>query len=168
MIENSDHPEIDPVPSEPADSPGCTPLDHVIDDQEPKEAWSEWTVEQMTRGRTPEELAVELVANGWSEDDATELVENARRSTRHLRGVITRDEVARESASRYRKATALSWFTTFISIASAWRLLNSLAFILGSRRRRPLTPGFPVQPAATAEPRPHSDRRAVESTDSSP
>ncbi len=118
-------------------------------------AWAEWTVEEMTKGRTPEELAAELADNGWSEDDAAELVENARRSTRHLRGVITREDVARENASRYHKATALSWFTAFLSIASAWRLLNSVAFLLSSRRRQPLTPGFPVEPAVGAKRKPH-------------
>jgi hypothetical protein len=136
--------EIETAPSQPPDSP----LGHVVDDLEPKLAWSDWAVEEMTKGRSAEELAAELAANGWSEDDAAELVENARRQTRHLRGVITRDDVARESASRYHKGTALSWFTAFLSIASAWRLLNSLAFLLSSRRHRPLTPGFPVKLAS--------------------
>ena len=116
MVDESPHPETGPATSPPPDP---SPLDHVVDDLGPKLAWSEWAVEEMTKGRCMEELAVELTANGWSDDDAAELVENARRQTRHLRGVITRDDVARENAARYHTATALRWFTAILSIASA-------------------------------------------------
>jgi len=141
------------------DSTDSTPLDHVIDDLEPKLAWGEWAVEEMKKGRSPDDLSAELIASGWDEDDAAELVEAARRQTRHLRGVITRDDVARENASRYHKAMAVSAFSAFRFVSVFWlaaiaarQVLNSLAFVLGSRRPRPASSlGFPVEPAPRTE-----------------
>jgi hypothetical protein len=147
-----DPPANESAPRDIPESIDSTLLDHVVDDLGPKLAWSEWAVEEMIKGRSPEELSAELTAAGWSQDDAAELVETARRRTRRLRGVITRDDVARENASRYHKATALSWFTAFLSLASAWRLLNSLAFVLGSRKSRPTQPAQPrLEPLSSAE-----------------
>jgi len=169
MNNDPSHLEGGPAPSEPADLPGSTPLDRVIDDLEPKEAWFEWAVDEMAKGRCPEELAAEMVAQGWGEEDAAELVETARRRTRHLRGVITRDEVARENAARYHKATALNWFsmfrtvsTTFVCVTSVRNLLYSLSELLSSRRRATKAPGFPVQPSG-----PPSDTATVESREPS-
>lgn len=171
MNEKSNHPEIAPPPSEPSYSPDSTPLDHVIDDLEPKLAWNEWVVEEMTKGRSPDDLTADMVASGWSDDDAADLVETARRRTRHLRGVVTREEVARANAARYHKATALNWFsmfrmvsTTFVTVTSARNLLYSLSVVFSSRRRRPNTAaGFSVEPA-----KPQSNTSTAESDEQSP
>jgi hypothetical protein len=125
---------IEPVPAESSD-PAL--LDHIVDDFDAKRSWSDWAVDQMAAGRTAEEVAAELVANGWGEEDAAEMAEAARKATRHLRGAITREEVAGEYHARYRKGTALRWFSVFPSFASLWRLLNSVGGLRKSRRPMP-------------------------------
>src|SRR5206468_3985240 len=68
-----------------------SPLEHVVDDVEELGQAASWAEVQLLAGRTVEELVAELVADGWAEDDAAELVERARRDTRRQRGVLTRD-----------------------------------------------------------------------------
>jgi hypothetical protein len=170
MVDDSPHPEIGLAPSQPVDS---NPLEHVVDDREAKVAWGEWAVEEMTKGRCAEELIAELTANGWDEDDAAELAENARRQTRHLRGVITRDDVARQNAARYHKATGQGFLSMlrfvsvfYLGMYCLRQVLHSLAFLRGSRRHKPLTPGFPVQ-LSSGEQEMRSDNVTVESDESS-
>jgi hypothetical protein len=92
-----------PFGSVPGDE---SPLDHVVDDVEAREQSAKWAYEQLAEGRTPEEVEAALVASGWPPSDAATMAEEARRQTRHLRGVITRDDVARVSEARYRRAMA--------------------------------------------------------------
>jgi hypothetical protein len=127
----------DPIEPGPAESPNAAPLDHIVDDFDARRSWSDWAVDQMASGRTAEEVAAELVVNGWGEEEAAEMAEAARKATRHLRGAITRAEVAGEFAARYRKATALRWFSVFPSFASLWRLLNSVGGLRKSRLPMP-------------------------------
>jgi hypothetical protein len=53
-------------------------------------------------GRTPEEVEAALVEDGWPQDAAAEMAEYARRETRHLRGVVTREDVSRDAEANYR------------------------------------------------------------------
>ena len=123
----------EPDPPPPADD---SPLEHVIDDDEPRMVWGEWAVQEMTRGRSAEEVTEELVANGWDHEDAEILAEQARIQTRHLRGVRTRDDVAWENERSYRKSMGIRWFIAFLDIAAARRLLYSISYLLTSRRPR--------------------------------
>lgn len=125
----------EPIESSPGDSTDPPPLEHVVDDFDARQTWGEWAVEQLAAGRTAEDVAAELVTNGWGEEDAAEMAEDARRATRHLRGVVTREQVVAENSSRCRKAMALRWFTPILSIASLWRLLNSIVAVWQTRKR---------------------------------
>lgn len=89
----------------------------------------------MAKGRTPEDLASELVSNGWDEDDAAGIVENARRQTRHLRGVVTRDDVARSAWAHYRRGMGMRWFAGFPMLSAALRLMTSLLYVFSRRGR---------------------------------
>jgi hypothetical protein len=146
----------EPTKSESADAAQAAPLEHVVDDLESTLSWGEWAVDQLANGRTAEEVAAEMVDNGWDPEEAAETAEQARRATRRLRGVKTREEVAAENTARYHKATALRWFTPILSIASLWRLLNSLVAVWQTRRRRRRedngAPGAPVISDAAALP----------------
>jgi hypothetical protein len=72
-----------------------SPFDHIVDDEGPRKACADWAHGEIGGGgRLPEDVAAELVAGGWSVEDAEEICEAARRQTRHLRGAATRAEVA--------------------------------------------------------------------------
>ena len=126
-----------PPPSGPAAPAGPAALEHVVDDLAPRTESAAWAYEQITQGRSPEDVTGDLLANGWGEDDAAEMVEDARRQTRHLRGVRTREDVAAASEFHYRRSMGARWFVGMPLMTAAWRLLNSLAYLMGSRRRPP-------------------------------
>jgi hypothetical protein len=138
--------ENEPGPAESTDS---APLEHIVDDFDAKRGWSDWAVDQLAAGRTAEDVAAELVGNGWGEEEAAEMAESARKATRHLRGAITRQEVAGEFAARYHKATALRWFSAFPSFSSLWRLLNSVGGLRKIRSMPP--PEIPDPPESQGE-----------------
>jgi hypothetical protein len=124
-------------PIEPIAAESAAPLDHIVDDFDARRSWGDWAVDQMAAGRMAEDVAAELVANGWDPEDAAEMAESARKATRHLRGAITRQEVAGEYAERYRRATAFRWFSAFPSFSSLWRLLNSIGGLRKIRKASP-------------------------------
>jgi hypothetical protein len=115
-----------------ADAPNA--LDRIVDDETPRREALVWAVEQVEGGRTFEDVTTELVTNGWSADDATEIVEAARVATLELRGAITRDQVVRAADRRYRRSMTVGWFVGFPTIAAAVRLLYSVSTLLFLRR----------------------------------
>ena len=112
-----------------------SPLDRIVDDYAPRQDALEWATAQLTDGRAFEELVAQLTADGWAESDATEIVEEARRHTRHVRGALTREQIVRASNRRYRQAMTGGWFVGFPVVAAAMRLIHSLASLASLRRR---------------------------------
>jgi hypothetical protein len=107
MSENPNQPELDLA------------LEHIVDDQEPKEKCREWAAGEILKGRGYEELVTELVGNGWERTEAEEWVEEARKATRQQRGILTREDVAYSSGRRYRRAmrsTLLLGLLSFLAI----------------------------------------------------
>ena len=70
------------------------PFANIVDDSDARKAAADWAYQQLSAGWSPESVVPHLVAQGWSESDAEEMAETARKQTRHLRGVVTRDDVA--------------------------------------------------------------------------
>src|SRR5262245_20340474 len=104
----------DPFPAEPPP----TPLDRVVDDVLERDTARQSIAAQLLAGRIPEELVAELVASGWSQDDAEEMVEDGRKQTRAQRGVVTRDDVARAVHQRYRTGMAAGWMAGIPMVAT--------------------------------------------------
>jgi hypothetical protein len=122
----------DDAPDAPA--PDAAPaLGRVVDDDTPRIEATEWAVEALYDDRPFEDVAADLVAGGWSADDAAEIVEAARQRTRRHRGATTRDQVVDEADRVYRRATG-RWFVGLPMLSAAWRLLHSLATLLSLRR----------------------------------
>lgn len=118
-----------------AADPTDSPLDHIVDDYVPRQDALEWATAQFASGRSFEELVTQLTADGWTETDATEIVEEARRQTLHVRGAVTRQQIVHASNRRYRQAMTGGWFVGFPSVAAAMRLIHSLASLASLRRR---------------------------------
>ena len=79
----------------------------VADDEPPAmEPAIEWTSRELIKGMSFEAATTQLIANGWPPDAAEHIVEEARQRTRQERGVVTREDVARGVALRYRKTMA--------------------------------------------------------------
>jgi hypothetical protein len=119
-----------------ADAPSdSSPLDNVVDDYAPRREAIEWATAELAAGRGFDEVAAELAGGGWPEGDAAEIVEAARRQTRHVRGVVTREQVVRASNQHYRVSMG-GWFVGFPSVAAMRRLIHSLASLASLRRYR--------------------------------
>jgi hypothetical protein len=114
---------------------GAPALDRVVDDDTPRIEATEWAVESLYDDRPFEDVEADLVAGGWSADDAAEIVEAARQRTRRHRGATTRDQVVDEADRMYRRATG-RWFVGLPMLSAAWRLLHSVATLLNLRRAR--------------------------------
>ena len=67
----------------------ASPFENIVDDSDAREQSAEWAYGELASGRSPEEVAADLVANGWSQDDAEGIAEQARQRTRGRRGVTT-------------------------------------------------------------------------------
>jgi hypothetical protein len=119
-----------------ADSPSDpSPLENVVDDDAPRREAIEWATAELAAGRGFDEVTAELVGRGWLEGDTAEIVEAARRQTRHVRGVVTRQQVVRASNQHYRSSMG-GWFIGFPSVAAMRRLIHSLASLASLRRNR--------------------------------
>jgi hypothetical protein len=68
------------------------PFDEIVDDGAPRNDCIAWAVSELDRGQTPEDVAAELVANGWSMDDAESISDAARQSSHRIK---PRQSVAR-------------------------------------------------------------------------
>ncbi|HET6251146.1 MAG TPA: hypothetical protein VFE47_25920 [Tepidisphaeraceae bacterium] len=117
--------EPNPVPEPPGKDqpPADNPLEHIVDDTEERGDCHEWIYRQFVAGRGADEILAELIGNGWPADDAEAWVEQSRRATRHLRGVITREGVARAVEKRSRKA-----FRTAFRVALAGIILVAITY----------------------------------------
>jgi len=105
------------------------PLENIVDDEEALSKCHRWAYDQLSKGRTCEEVAAELEATGWDAQEAADIAEQARQKTRHLRGVMTRQDVVRQANERYRKTMGLNWFSSLVNLICFWRLMGSLAFL---------------------------------------
>ena len=76
------------------DGPPDSPFDRIVDDQTSRTQCTDWAIGEIAGGRTPEDVAAALIANGWPKDDAEEICEIARRQTRSARGAVSRQDVA--------------------------------------------------------------------------
>jgi hypothetical protein len=124
----------------PADplSEDSTPLDHIVDDSEQRAECREWIHREFSEGRGADDILAELIGNGWPTEDAETMVEEGRRATRHLRGVVTRDEVARAAESRYRTSMNIApKMATFGLLWVGIHFLANLPSTLRALRRRP-------------------------------
>lgn len=115
-------------------APSPSPLAEVVDDLTPRREAVEWAIAEVAAGRGFDEVEAELRGAGWSEEDAGEIVEHARRETRGQRGVVTRADVVRDVDRRYRRAMTPGWFLGMPTVAAAMRLLYSLGTLLSLRR----------------------------------
>jgi hypothetical protein len=125
-----------PPPSAGGESAAGDALDHIVDDSGPRRDAATWAEEALLAGATPEYLVEQLAAIGWDSEESEELVEAARVRTRRERGVLTRDDVAREMGARYSKGMRTSWFAALPTLSSAWRLMISIGNLLTFRRWR--------------------------------
>ncbi|QOV88381.1 hypothetical protein [Humisphaera borealis] len=73
---------------------GHDPFANLYDDSEARTRAADWAFDALRQGWSPETVEAQLIANGWSADDAALFAENARKQTRHMRGVVTRSDVA--------------------------------------------------------------------------
>ena len=73
-------PEESDVPAPPAIPEEGDPLEHIVDDVEPRQEAHAWAYMELKRGRTGEDVHADLVARGWEWDDAEGLVESARKA----------------------------------------------------------------------------------------
>jgi hypothetical protein len=96
MIENDTPSQAENIPG------GNSPFDHIVDDTEERAEAREWILRSFREERDPDQMVAELTANGWPSDDAEAMVEEGRKATRQLRGVVTREDVVRASEARYR------------------------------------------------------------------
>jgi hypothetical protein len=73
-----------------------SPLDQVVDDGAARAECEDWAFAEIGgNGRLVEDVVADLVANGWSHDDAEQIAEQARQRTRVHRGGATRQDVSR-------------------------------------------------------------------------
>jgi len=75
-------------------APDNSPFDRIVDDHTARTECTDWAIGEIATGRSPEEVAADLIANGWSTEDAESIAETARRQTRSSRGGTSRQEVA--------------------------------------------------------------------------
>lgn len=75
-------------------TPENSPFDHIVDDSAARSECTDWAIGEVASGRSPEEVAADLIANGWSNEDAETIAETARKQTRSSRGGTSRQEVA--------------------------------------------------------------------------
>jgi hypothetical protein len=115
-------------------------LEQVFDDDTPRQDAVEWAVEQLYADRSFDEVNAALVANGWEDDAATGIVEDARQRTRDHRGVLTRDQLLGPAHRHYRQAMTGRWYVGMPVLAAAWRLMHSLSTLMALRRARRCEP----------------------------
>ena len=82
------------APHDDADE-AASRLAGVVDDSAARDECTSWACDELAAGRSAEDVAAELVTNGWTTADAEDIAEQARRRTRHHRGVVTRGDVGR-------------------------------------------------------------------------
>src|SRR6185437_7992450 len=101
---NEDTAPISNPPRDPLVTEAAQRLEQIVDDASPRLDCSVWVKEQLVAGRDADSLLAELLEQGWEADVAEEIVEEQRRATRHLRGCVTREQVAMRAERRYRNS----------------------------------------------------------------
>jgi hypothetical protein len=96
--------DSDPTNASPPPDPVAA-LANIEDDQTVIHEATLWAIDELIDGRTFDQVLAELNDQGWDHDQAERIIETARKETRAQRGIITRDDVAREMNADYRKAT---------------------------------------------------------------
>lgn len=110
-------------------------FDKIVDDLTPRREALDWAIVEVSAGRPFDQVQSELLGNDWSSEDADLIVEEARQSTRSLRGVTTRDEIVADANRRYRQSMRPSWFMGMPTWAALVRLLHSVGTLLMLKRR---------------------------------
>jgi hypothetical protein len=118
----------------PPDPPAA--LDQIVDDDTPRREALDWAAAELTAGRPFDDVLADLLAAGWPDADAADLLELARRQTRAQRGVRTREQVVADANRTYRRAMTLGWFLGLPTVAAAMRLLYALGNLLTLRGPR--------------------------------
>lgn len=85
----------------------------------------QWCVEQFAAGLTSEQITQALITQDWTPEEAAELAEKARQQTRHLRGVVTREQVSALSEQNYRQGMNLSFRNGFVFLRLIRGLVSS-------------------------------------------
>ena len=98
------------------DKPAEERLEDIVDDTDPRQDALEWAAREMLKGRSVEDVSAELAKQGWSGEDLEEMVETARKATRHARGVRTREDVVRDSQRRFRRSVRGVWIIAVLAV----------------------------------------------------
>jgi hypothetical protein len=77
-------PALAPPQSTPRPAGGA-PFDQIVDDGMPRDEAAAWAYAELAAGRAVEDVAADLMASGWSQEEAEAMAEDARRETRQLR-----------------------------------------------------------------------------------
>ena len=83
----------------------AAPSERHFDDSEAYAEARSWIWAEFRRGRMPEEMVAALRDTGWSLDKAEWLVEEGRKESRSLRGIVTRDDVVRDLNKKWSKGS---------------------------------------------------------------
>ncbi len=137
---NETPPPIPDPPHGPPITDAAERLEQIVDDATPRLDCSVWVNEQLVAGRDADSLLAELLEQGWNAEVAEEIVEEQRRATRHLRGVVTREQVAMRAERRYRSSFRYAFRMAIggLPLVCAHFLVSSLVSIF--RRRRDDSP----------------------------
>ncbi len=103
-----------------------------MDDTRERADCRAWLYQQFHAGRDADGLLAELIGLGWPVEEAEALVEEGRRATRHLRGAITREEVARVAEVRYRNAIGIA--SKYAMGGLVWVIIHFLMSLLSFNR----------------------------------
>ncbi len=130
-----------PDPADPSSSdPSASPLEHIVDDYEPRQEALDFAIKAIASGVTFEDTQARLIETGWSESDAQDIVEEARIYTQEARGVVTRDTVLRRINTRYSRGMNGGWLIGFPIWSSMVRLIHSLGSMSLLRRTQSQKP----------------------------
>ena len=121
-------PSPNPDPNRPPNPEAA--LNEIVDDVPEREKAQAWAIEQILAGRTSEDVAAELIGEGWGAADAEVIAEEARRATRRQRGIVTRSDVAATAAGHYSRGLTGGWIIGFPLWAAIRRLLHAISSLL--------------------------------------
>lgn len=84
-------------------------LDHVVDDLGARQECADWIFGQLSNGEAAESIVKSLEGNGWTTENAVELVELVRCQTRSERGIVTREDIVRATRRRGSGGAGRKW-----------------------------------------------------------
>lgn len=120
-----------PSDSAPPSEPEPSPFDHIVDDSEAADEAREWVLRRFVEGVEADAILARLLENGWETDEAEGIVEQARRATLHLRGGITREQVAQVAEARYRQSISVAsrFAVGGLPLVAFYFLMNQLSLL---------------------------------------